>query len=169
MTCSLDEVNLMQEQERDYLFENRLNLPTLVRYPGQLTVQLSSEITPEWLQGLFHLNGTASPALCRKVPSMYAAIPKETIVASVEIDGRMVASGLAIRDREYAGIYAIYVSPACRRRHYARAICSTLLREASERGVKKAYLQVVQGNAPAKGLYRSLGFDDLYTYYFRSR
>ena len=86
MTCSLDEVNLMQEQERDYLFENRLNLPTLVRYPGQLTVQLSSEITPEWLQGLFHLNGTASPALRRIVPSMYAAIPKETIAASVEID-----------------------------------------------------------------------------------
>ena len=169
MTCSLDEVNLMQEQERDYLFENRLNLPTLVRYPGQLTVQLSSEITPEWLQGLFHLNGTASPALRRIVPSMYAAIPKETIAASVEIDGHMAASGLGIRDRDWVGIYAVYVSPSCWRRHYARAVCSTILREAKLLGAEKAYLQVVKGNHSAKKLYESLGFRDFYTYWFRSR
>ena len=99
---------------------------------------------------------------------MFKAIPKRTIVASVEIDGHMVASGLAICDREYAGIYAIYVSPGCRRRGYARAICSTLLREAKGTGAKKAYLQVVKGNMPAESLYCSLGFESFYTYWFRS-
>ena len=88
---------------------------------------------------------------------------------SAEIDGRMVASGLAICDREYVGIYAIYVSPSTRKRHYARAICSTLLANAKEQGAKKAYLQVVQGNMAAKNLYLSLGFKDFYTYWFRSR
>jgi len=86
----------------------------------------------------------------------------------VEIDGHMVASGLAICDREYAGIYAIYVSPGCRRRGYARAVCSTLLREARAAGAEKAYLQMVKGNMPAEGLYRSLGFSPFYTYWFRS-
>ena len=95
--------------------------------------------------------------------------PKETIAASIELDGRMVASGLAIRDRDYAGIYAIYVSPSCWKRGYARAICSTLLREARLLGARRAYLQVVAGNTRARRLYESLGFDDFYMYWFRSK
>ena len=100
---------------------------------------------------------------------MFKAIPKKTIAASVEVDGRMVASGLGIRDRDYIGLYAIYVSPSCRRRHYARAVCSSILREARLQGATKAYLQVVQGNQNAKALYTSLGFEDFYTYWFRSK
>lgn len=169
MTADLIEVNLMPEDGRDYIFENRLNLPTLVRYSGDLTVQLNAYVTEEWLQGLFHLNGTSDPQLRKIVPSMYAAIPKQTIAASIEIDGRMVASGLGILDREWVGLYAVYVSPSCWRRHYARAICSTILREARLNGAKRAYLQVVKGNASAKKLYTSLGFKDFYTYWFRSR
>lgn len=173
MTADLGHVNLMEEKEREYIFENRLNLPTLVRYTdrdGQdLTVQLNAFVTDEWIRGLFRLNGTSSPTLRRIVPSMYAAIPKETIAASVEIDGRTVATGLGIRDRDYIGIYAVYVSPSCWRRGYARAIVSTILREARAGGATRAYLQVVKGNAHAKALYQSLGFTDFYTYWFRSR
>ena len=31
------------------------------------------------------------------------------------------------------------------------------------------YLQVVKGNTAAKNLYTSLGFEDFYTYWFRSK
>ena len=133
------------------------------------SVLLNCYITEEWMNGLFHLNGTSNPELRRIVRYMYAAIPKYTIAASIEIDGRMVASGLGICDRDYIGIYAIYVSPSCRRRHYARAVLSTLLREGKRHGAGKAYLQVVKGNIPAKSLYYSVGFRDFYTYWFRSR
>ena len=169
MTARLDKMDLMEPRLSEYEFENRRGLPSFVHYEDNLTVILQPMITEEWIRGVFHLNGTCDPVLRRIVPSMFMAIPKKTIVASVEIDGRMVASGLAICDREYAGIYAIYVSPACRRRHYARAICSTLLREAKKQGAQKTYLQVVKGNTAAKSLYCSLGFEDFYTYYFRSR
>ncbi len=169
MTADIGHVNLMEERNREYLFENRLNLPTLVHYRQDLTVGLNAYVTEEWLRGLFSLNGTSDPTLRRIVPKMYAAIPKQTIVAQVEIDGRMVASGLGIIDREWVGIYAIYVSPSCWRRGYARAVCSTLLREAGKMGARRAYLQVVQGNDTARHLYEGLGFHDFYTYWFRSR
>ena len=169
MTADLGKVNLMKPTAADYEFENRQELPSAVHYRDDLTVLLSPFITDEWILGVFHLNGTCDPVLRRIVPSMFKAIPKDTIAACVEIDGRMVASGLAICDREYAGIYAIYVSPAVRRRHYARAICSTLLREAGNQGARKAYLQVAKGNTKAKSLYLSLGFSSYYSYYFRSR
>lgn len=167
MTCEISDFNLQPETGREYLFENRLGLPSVVRY-GDIAVQLNPSITDEWIQGLFHLNGTSDPTLRRIVPSMYAAIPKQTLPAAIEIDGRIVATALGIRDRDYVGLYAVYVSPSCWKRGYARALCSTILREAQELGARRAYLQVVRGNERAKNLYRSLGFTDFYTYWFRS-
>ena len=168
MTAEIAALDLMHPEDREYLFENRLHLPTLVHYENDITVELKAFVTDEWLKGLFSLNGTSDPTLRRIVPKMYAAIPKRTIVASIELDGRIVATGLAICDREWAGIYAIYVTPSCWKRGYARAVCSTLLKEAAELGAVKAYLQVVQGNIRAKRLYQSMGFEDFYTYWFRS-
>ncbi|MBR1900631.1 MAG: GNAT family N-acetyltransferase, partial [Lachnospiraceae bacterium] len=168
MITDIRDVNLMSAIGRDYMFENRLNLPTLVRYDNDITVELKAFVTDEWLKGLFSLNGTSDPTLRRIVPKMYAAIPKQTIVASIELDGRIVATGLGICDREWVGLYAIYVSPSCWKRGYARAVCSTLLREARQLGAVKAYLQVVSGNTKARSLYESLGFEDFYTYWFRS-
>ena len=168
MTAKIASLDLMRSEDSEYLFENRLHLPTLVHYDNDITVELKAFVTDEWLKGLFSLNGTSDPTLRRIVPKMYAAIPKRTIVASIELDGRIVATGLAICDREWAGIYAIYVTPSCWKRGYARAVCSTLLREAAELGAVKAYLQVVQGNTRAKRLYQSMGFEDFYTYWFRS-
>ena len=106
--------------------------------------------------------------LRRIVPSMFHAIPKETIAASITADGRMVASGLGILDREHVGLYAIYVDASFRRRHFARSICRAILSKAREKGAKRAYLQVKAGNTAAKNLYISLGFEDFYTYWFRS-
>ncbi len=168
MTADLSKISIGEPSSVEFEFENRTGLPSAVTWED-CCVQLQSDITDEWISGLFHLNGTTNPTLRRIVPYMYYAIPKETIAARVECEGRMVASGLGIRDRDYIGIYAIYVSPGCRRRHYARAICSTLLREARRTGAQHAYLQVVQGNAAARSLYQSLGFEDFYTYWFRSR
>lgn len=169
MTMDLADSRLLKETGREYLFENRLNLPTLVHYREDLTVQLNAFVTEEWLRGLFSLNGTSDPTLRRIVPKMYVAIPKKTIVASVEIDGRMAASGLGILDRGWVGIYAIYVSPSCWGRGYGRAVCSTLLRIAQEAGASRAYLQVVSNNRRAIHLYESLGFSNFYTYWFRSK
>ena len=36
-----------------------------------------------------------------------------------------------------------------------------------KKGAEKAYLQVVEGNTPARTLYESLGLKYLYTYWFR--
>ena len=66
------------------------------------------------------------------------------------------------------GLYAVYVSPQLPQTALCRAICSTILREARQRGAARAYLQVVKGNITAKSLYLSLGFQDYYTYWFRS-
>lgn len=135
--------------EYEYYGRNS-NLPSSVFYPGHIAVQLRDRITDEWIESLFRLNGTTRPTLRRIVPSMFKAIPKETIVACIEIEGRMVASGLGILDRGHIGLYAIYVDASCRRKHFARAICSSILTEAQKKGATHAYLQVVKEILPLK-------------------
>lgn len=152
--------------EYEYYGRNS-GLPSFLVYQEDIIVQLRDRITDEWLHSLFRLNGTTNPTLRRIVPSMFKAIPKETIVASIEIDGHMVASGLGIMDRGHVGLYAIYVDVSCRRKGFGRAICSAILSEAQKKHAEHAYLQVVKGNVHAKHLYQSLGFQDLYTYWFR--
>ena len=130
-------------------------------------VTLTDEIPDIWINSLFDLKGMTNPIHRAVVPSMYRAIPKETICASIWKDGKIIATGLGILDRDYIGIYAIHVEEKYRGRGYARQICTALLSEGMKKGAEKAYLQVVQGNTAAKNLYTSLGFTDSYTYWFR--
>ena len=169
MTMPMSNFHPYPSLSSEYEFYGRnSNLPSVIYYPDNVIVQLRDTITDDWIQSLFRLNGTTNPVLQRIVPSMFKAIPMETIVACIEIDGRMVASGLGILDRGYVGLYAIYVDASCRRKGFARSICSSILSEAEKKGASKAYLQVVKGNTNAKNLYCSLGFEDFYTYWFRS-
>lgn len=170
MTMPMEHFHPYPSESVEYEYYGRnSNLPSSVFYPDHIAVQLRDRITDEWISSLFRLNGTTRPTLRRIVPSMFKAIPKETIVAFIEIDGRMVASGLGILDRGHIGLYAIYVDASCRHKHFARAICSSILTEARKKEAEHAYLQVVKGNTYAKQLYASLGFEDFYTYWFRSK
>lgn len=139
--------------------------------PGQTPwkVKLYPSITPQWLEALFTMKGTVNQIHRKIVPSMYAAIPKDIIAASVVDGDQVIGTGLGILDRDYVGLYAIHVAEQYRGLHMGRSICHTLLSAAAQQGASSAYLQVVRGNKTAKHLYRSLGFEDFYTYWFRQQ
>ena len=165
----LEKANPWQPISYEYeTYQRNSGLPSLVTYPGDVMVQLCDTITEDWVSNLFRLNGTTNPTHLRIVPAMYRAIPKETIAATVELGGRVVACGLGILDRSHVGLYAIYVDKSCRKMHFGRAICSTILIEAQKKGCTHAYLQCVDKNDIARQLYESLGFEYLYTYWFRT-
>ena len=132
-----------------------------------LAVTTSPFISDAWINALFALKKTTNIMHRQVVPSMYRAIPKETVAASVSDRGRIIATGLGILDRGCIGIYAIHVHPDYRRKHIAEKICRALLSEGRGRGAETAYLQVVADNAPAIALYRRLGFAPLYDDWFR--
>lgn len=134
--------------------------------PG--TVELSSFISSSWIEALFSLKGTTNIMHRQVVPSMYHAIPKDTICACVRDEqGRIISTGLGILDRNYIGVYAIHVHPSFRRMGIARRLVSTILQEGRRQGASRAYLQVVDDNAGAIALYESLGFSHAYSDWFR--
>lgn len=159
--------------EKGYQTEHRTNVMVLdlrdinIEGTQHAQVHIQYDISLDWIEGLFDLKQTTDPVHRKIVPSMYAAIPKDVISACIQDNGRIIATGLGILDRNYIGIYAIHVDEAYRGRHYATKIVHTLLSEGKKKGATRAYLQVVSGNQPAISLYRKAGFRKLYTYWFR--
>jgi ribosomal protein S18 acetylase RimI-like enzyme len=178
-TPAIFKISPLVSEDFDYMLENRgyeiehvTNVMTVELTDAQLKtpypdVSFTGRIPDEWIFGLFDLKETTDPIHRAIVPSMYHAIPKETICAYIKKNGQIIATGLGILDRDYIGIYAIHVHKDFRKRGYARQICTCLLQEGMKKGAQHAYLQVVEGNEPAENLYRSLGFERLYTYWFR--
>ena len=159
-------------ENRGYRIEHTTEVMTLELESANLDascelVELSDEIPEEWIYSLFDLKQMTNPVHRRIVPSMYHAIPKETVCACIRKDGKIIATGLGILDRDYIGIYAIHVHEDFRHQGYARQICTSLLKTLMKKGAQNAYLQVVKGNTSAKKLYESLGFQEFYTYWFR--
>lgn len=140
--------------------------PVLVPASPQ-KVLISSTITDAWIDALFQLKKTTNVMHRKVVPSMYRSIPMDTIAVSVKDGSQTIATGLGILDRNYVGVYAIHVKEEYRHQHYAQNIVASILNEARARGAEYAYLQVVKGNTPAISLYHALGFEDLYTDWFR--
>lgn len=159
-------------EKRGYEIEHVTHVMTMDLDDANLSasyddVEFTDTISDAWIQSLFDLKNMTDETHRRIVPSMYRSILKETICARIVVNGETVATGLGILDRDYIGIYAIHVREDFRRRGYARQICTCLLAEGQKRGAENAYLQVVDGNANAQGLYESLGFSYMYTYHFR--
>ncbi len=82
--------------------------------------------------------------------------------------GQVQACGQFAREAGLVGLYDIFTAPAARGRGLARALCARLLVLARDEGARTAYLQVDAANAPARKVYARLGFQDAYTYHYRS-
>lgn len=78
-----------------------------------------------------------------------------------------VATAICVHDRDLAGLFEIATGEAHRGQGYARRVLLSSLKWAHLRGARIAWLQVEAGNEVALGLYRSLGFAEVYRYHYR--
>ena len=98
-----------------------------------------------------------------------AGMPLALCPVALRRGGRVVATGLTIVEDDCAGLFDIITDRATRREGCARAVVATLLRCAWDLGARHAYLQVKEDNEPARRLYRTFGFEERYTYWYRAR
>lgn len=87
--------------------------------------------------------------------------------ASIRVGHETAAIGFAVADGPWLGLFEIVVAEMRRWEGLGRCLTSSLLAWGRDKGAVSAYLQVVADNAPAIGLYRSLGFERAYTYWYR--
>lgn len=89
------------------------------------------------------------------------------IEASIRENGKIIAHGLGIFEEDTLGLYDIHVNREHRRKGLGTAICSSLMEEGFRHGIRSIHLQVLASSLEALSLYRSLGFQEIYLYWYR--
>lgn len=96
---------------------------------------------------------------------MHEVILPAKVFAHIVVDGEIAALGFAVAERGWVSLHEIATAPHRRGAGLARRLVTSLMAWAhAEHGATRAWLQVTTTNAPARALYRSLGFSPGYEY-----
>ena len=94
-------------------------------------------------------------------------IDGEKGIARVMIDGRLAGAGLGVVQDGWLGLFSIRTLPEYQRRGVAWSVNCALGTWGEDLGAKNAFLQVEARNGPALAFYESMGFETMYTYWYR--
>jgi N-acetylglutamate synthase len=119
-----------------------------------------------WLDAYGSLTGM-SEAARRLHGAILRAIPLPCAYAVIDTPNAPLACGLAVVEDDVMGLFDVVTAPDARRRGHGRELVSSLLAWGESQGARFAYLQMVEDNHPARGLYVGLGFATLYRYWYR--
>ncbi len=92
--------------------------------------------------------------------------PPPKICAGVSGAGRVKSAGLAVLDERWVGLFGLATAPECRGRGLGGRLFDGMIEWARGQGAAGAYLQVEEDNPRARALYRRLGFQDAYRYWY---
>jgi ribosomal protein S18 acetylase RimI-like enzyme len=123
---------------------------------------------PLWWENFARLAGT-SPRHQGALRGILERIPGAHIGIVLNRGGQVVSCGRAVLEDELVGFYDLATDPGHRRQGLAGRLIRHLLSWAVERGARGAYLQVEVENTPARHLYESMGFREVYRYWYRTR
>lgn len=84
-----------------------------------------------------------------------------------EQGGQAISTAICVRDGDLAGLFEVATQASHRGRGYGRRTLLSALKWAHSNGARKAWLQVDADNLAAVGLYRSMGFEEIYRYHYR--
>ncbi len=154
-----------------YLRQDPTSVQTLNLVDREFAVDQRIEITDSPTSTWFDIIMDSSRYLAGRRPTLEQTlrmIEPPTAFALLWEEGRPVATGLAVADRNFVGLFSIAVLPEARRAGFGRTMSESLLGWGQARRASIAYLQVMHVNTPALDLYRGMGFEPIYDYWYRS-
>jgi len=118
----------------------------------------------EYRTQLVEWAGLSEEAADRKTAEDTSALPDNVEAVALELDGSVVGTML-FAERRYYGeprlyLYDLWIAPELRRRGHGREALRALEAEARSRGLSVVEFNVWGGNAVARALYRSEGYDE---------
>ena len=120
----------------------------------------------DWLDAYTRLSGM--PARARALHgAILRGMPQPCAYAVIGEPSKPLACGLGVLEQDLLGLFDVVTDTDARRQGHGRALVSGLLAWGRRNGAQRAYLQMVRDNDPARALYDSLGFAELYAYWYR--
>lgn len=125
-------------------------------------LRLDAEPTPEWLEGACRWQEPSKRSTASLL-GIVGNIRVPTRFATLHHAGEPAAFALVSLDRGMAEFGAVIVNPTIRGAGLGRRLVTGIVAWAKSAGAERIFLQVALENDVARGLYRSLGFSELYT------
>lgn len=135
---------------------------------GPSSAVIASSMDEDWLDCWWAVDGRGGAVEQEVFRRMAARITAAVAYASVVVDGRPVAVGRGVVQEGWLGVYAMAVLPAWRERGLGRDVLQGLGSWAAGHGAHSVHLQVLEGNATARGLYASAGLRPAHGYHYRT-
>jgi N-acetylglutamate synthase len=126
--------------------------------------KLETTASQTWLYGDTSLQTDPAKRNPEALQAIVSRIQVPVCFCTIQSEGQDTGFGLVAIDNGWAEISSIIVDPAHTGKGLGRALVTSLLAWARQRGAANAYLQVDVTNHVAINLYRSLGFTVLYDY-----
>ncbi|WP_421616980.1 GNAT family N-acetyltransferase [Brevibacillus sp. TJ4] len=157
-------------EKKGYVLVDHTSVQTVsldgISPPPTCAVHIDDTIQDEWIGNMCRLNQIAEghrDAMRR----MLANIRTKKAFVTLYRDQVAVACGLGVIERDYIGLYDIVTDARFRNEGYGTQLVHHLLHWGKENGAKFSYLAVLRDNAPAHRLYAKLGYEEVYTYWYR--
>lgn len=142
--------------------------PTTSRPAPHLTLTLASTLTDEWLAAHILL-GQYSPQIAAVRAAIMRRIQSPAAYVLAEQNGRLLGVGMGVCQNGWLGIFNMHTAAHARRQGVASAILDQLVHFGQKQHVRRAYLQVVASNQPARLLYQTFQFTTAYQYHYRQQ
>jgi ribosomal protein S18 acetylase RimI-like enzyme len=136
------------------------------RADGSGTVRVWRKASPEWLDNFAQFSHVDEGNLST-LAGILEHIPVPALFATLFEDSVPVACGLGVVEGSLIGLFDIVTSPSARGRGFGTRLLMNLLLQGRAHGAQMAYLQVMHENEPARRLYAKLGFEEIYSYWYR--
>ena len=138
----------------------------LVQREPAFDVLISNDISDGWMSVYTESSGYDEASMeTRKALMKRTSLQKAFALA--KIDRELAGVGFGVVEGKWLGLFNIAVHPTMRGKGVALAVNTALAKWAHQRGARSAYLQVESEHIPALKLYDKLGFQHLYTYWYR--
>ena len=128
--------------------------------------EIQDNLSDEWL-GNFCTMSAISDLHRETLREILTSIVPHHCFASLNSDGRVIACGLGVLQSGCIGLFDIVTDKDFRSRGYGHKVVKSILAWGKQNKAKKAYLQVMLDNAPARHLYSKIGFMERYQYWYR--
>lgn len=156
-------------RNRGYQEAGRTSIQTLdlstFKHRKMIDIEVLSGFSEEWFKD-YCVSGNKSNADAIAFRNAWTnLIPKHCFI-SYKLNGERIAFAMGVMQDNYIGVFGVLVKDHHRRKGYGELITRELLNYGKSMGNDKSYLQVEVVNTNANSLYRKLGFEEEYQYWY---
>jgi len=167
----------LSRSELDDLLEKRgyeVNTPTVVQTlditglsptDGLDDISITSNPDDNWINDVKDVSGISD--LDSTYQEILKNIPWSLGLARAGTDGHVITLGLCVVEGGFIGLYGMFTRDSHRRQGWAKKLMTGMIHWGRSKGANIAYLHVEADNTPARTMYDSMGFVEVYRYWYR--